>query len=186
MDFGLTVVSGGIKNNLTDIAQETLRNSASGIKGAAADAAGIGNIGDATRKALGKIRNPYREQIFKQVEFREFAFTYKFLPESIQEAQTVMAIINTLKQHMLPTFDPEAYYLIYPSEFSLSYMYENSQNQNVHKILDCVLTNMNVTYGEGDFTTFRGTQGMPSEIVMTLTFKEIVTLTADQIKKNNY
>ena len=183
MDFGQMVVTGKLN---AEIAQEAIRNASSGIKGAAADAAGISNVGDAARKALGKIRNPYREQIFKQVEFRELAFNYKFLPESIAEAKTVMQIIRNLKQHMLPTFDPQGYYLIYPSEFSLEYMYKDSSNIHVNKILDCVLTNMNVTYGEGDFTTFRETHGMPSEIIMTLTFKEIVTLTSNQTQKSNY
>ena len=183
MDFGQMVVTGKLN---AEIAQEAIRNASSGIKGAAADAAGINNVGDAARKALGKIRNPYREQIFKQVEFRELAFNYKFLPESIAEAKTVMQIIRNLKQHMLPTFDPQGYYLIYPSEFSLEYMYKDSSNIHVNKILDCVLTNMNVTYGEGDFTTFRETHGMPSEIIMTLTFKEIVTLTSNQTQKSNY
>lgn len=185
MDFGQLIVTGKLDNKI-EIAQEAIRNASSGIKGAAADAAGISNVGDAARKALGKIRNPYREQIFKQVEFRELAFSYKFLPESIAEATTVMQIIRNLKQHMLPTFDPQGYYLIYPSEFSLEYMYNSAPNIHVNKILDCVLTNMNVTYGEGDFTTFRETQGMPSEIIMTLTFKEIVTLTSNQTQKSNY
>ena len=184
MDFGQLVATG--KTGAIEISQEALRNASSGIKGAAADAAGISNVGDAARKALGKIRNPYREQIFKQVEFRELAFSYKFLPESIAEATTVMQIIRNLKQHMLPTFDPQGYYLIYPSEFSLEYMYNSAPNIHVNKILDCVLTNMNVTYGEGDFTTFRETHGMPSEIIMTLTFKEIVTLTSNQTQKSNY
>ena len=185
MDFGQLIVTGKLDNKI-EIAQEAIRNASSGIKGAAADAAGISNVGDAARKALGKIRNPYREQIFKQVEFRELAFNYKFLPESIAEATTVMQIIRNLKQHMLPTFDPQGYYLIYPSEFSLAYMYNSAPNIHVNKILDCVLTNMNVTYGEGDFTTFRETHGMPSEIIMTLTFKEIVTLTSNQTQKSNY
>jgi hypothetical protein len=185
MDMGEFVVSGGSLGSVGQIAAEALRNQA-GVKGALGNASGTENLGEATRKAQGKLRNPYREQIFKQVEFRTVTFNYTFLPESIQEAETVLNIIKLLKQHMLQTFAPEGYYLVYPSEFSLTYMYSERENTYVNKILDCVLTDMSVTYGSQDFTTFRDTAGKPSEIHIVLSFKEIVTLTGDQIFNNNY
>jgi len=137
----------------------------------------------AITKGLGKIKNPYREQIFKQVEFRTFNFEYTFLPESISEAQNVLQIVKILRQNMLPEVAENAFYLIYPSEFSLYYMYKGGLNTNVHQFSDCVLTNMTVKYGGQDFVTFKDSGGVPADIVMSLTFREIVPITSDRVDK---
>lgn len=139
----------------------------------------------AVTKGLGKIKNPYREQIFKQVEFRTFQFEYTFLPGSIAEAQNALEIIKILRQNMLPEVAENAFYLIYPSEFSLYYMYKGGVNTNVHQFSDCVLTNMTVKYGGQDFVTFKNSGGVPADIVMSLTFKEIVPITGDRVSKEN-
>jgi len=139
----------------------------------------------AVDKALGKIRNPYREQIFKQVNFREFSFDYVFLPESIEETNQVLDIIKTLRQNMLPEVARNAFYLIYPAEFSLQYMYKDNENPYVHQFSDCVLVDMKVKYGGQDFVTFKGTPGMPAEINMSLKFREIVPITGDRVVGEN-
>jgi len=139
----------------------------------------------AITKGLGKIKNPYREQIFKQVEFRTFNFEYTFLPGSIAEAQNVLQIIKILRQNMLPEVAENAFYLIYPSEFSLYYMYQGSVNTHVHQFSDCVLINMSVKYGGQDFVTFKNSGGVPADIVMNLTFREIVPITGDRVAKEN-
>jgi hypothetical protein len=51
----------------------------------------------------------------------------------------------------------------------------------VNKIATSVLTDMTVDYGsEGVFTTFRGTEGKPSEITLAMQFREISLLTKGQ------
>lgn len=139
----------------------------------------------AVTKSLGKVKNPYREQIFKQVEFRNFGFEYTFLPESVQEAQTVLEILKILRQNMLPEVAKNAFYLIYPSEFSLYYMYKGGLNPHVHQFSDCVLTDMSIKYGGQDFVTFKDSGGVPADIVMSLTFREIVPITGDRVKNEN-
>lgn len=139
----------------------------------------------AVTKGLGKIKNPYREQIFKQVEFRTFTFEYTFLPGSVAEAQNALQIIKILRQNMLPEVAENAFYLIYPSEFSLYYMYQGSVNTHVHQFSDCVLTNMTVKYGGQDFVTFKNSGGVPADIVMSLTFREIVPITGDRVANEN-
>lgn len=182
------VLSGGkqgLVNTGLGVAGDTLlRNINTGKIG---EAAGFntGGAAAAVNKSLGKVRNPYREQIFKQVDFRDFTFDYTFLPESVSEANTVLQIIKILRQNMLPEVSQNSFYMIYPAEFSLFYMYKDNFNQHVHQFSDCVLTGMTLKYGGQDFVTFKGTEGMPAEITMTLKFREIVPLTGDRVFGEN-
>lgn len=183
-----SILSGGKQgmfNTLKGVAGETLRR---GINpGKLGEVAGVNKAAAsaAVEKSLGKIRNPYREQMFKQVDFREFTIEYIFLPESVNEAKTVLQIIKLLRQNMLPEVAQNSFYMIYPAEFSLFYMYKNNLNQNVHQFSDCVLTGMTLKYGGQDFVTFKGTNGVPAEIAMTLKFREIVPLTGDRVMGEN-
>ncbi len=183
-----SVLSGGSQglfNTAKGLAGETLRRQIN--PGKIGEIAGVDQAAAtaAVDKSLGKIRNPYREQIFKQVNFREFTFEYTFLPESVQEAEQVLAILKVLRQNMLPEVAQNSFYMIYPAEFSLYYMYKENINPHVHQFSDCVLTSMSVKYGGQDFVTFKGTPGLPAEVTMTLKFKEIVPITGDRVYGEN-
>jgi hypothetical protein len=82
---------------------------------------------------------------------------------------------------MHPEIDPSRLFLIYPSEFNIEYRYKGKRNEYIHKISTCALTNVRVTYGSSDFTTFSGMNGAPSEINLDLTFSELETLSNDRI-----
>ena len=157
-----------------------------GTIGAAADLpAGIGLTGDlaagidATSK---KTANPYKEQLFKFIDFRRFEFAYKFAPRNKGELEAVMRIIQKFKYHMHPENDKTKLFLEYPSEFNIEYRYRGARNQYVNKISTCALTNMEVNYGNQDsFTSFTDTEGAPAEINLLLRFTELETLTNDRI-----
>jgi hypothetical protein len=183
-----SVLSGGKQgmfNTVKGMAGESLRRNIN--PGKMGEVAGFDQAAAtaAVDKSLGKVRNPYREQIFKQVDFRDFTFEYTFLPESEREAKTVLQIIRILRQNMLPEVSQNSFYMIYPAEFSLFYMYKDNFNQHVHQFSDCVLTGMTLKYGGQDFVTFKGTEGIPAEINMTLKFREIVPLTGDRVLGEN-
>jgi hypothetical protein len=138
-------------------------------------AAGI----DATSK---KTSNPYKEQLFKFIDFRRFEFAYKFAPRNMTELDNVMRIIQKFKYHMHPENSKTKLFLEYPSEFNIEYRYRGSRNQYVNKISTCALTNMEVNYGNQDsFTSFADTNGAPAEINLLLRFTELETLTNDRI-----
>lgn len=157
-----------------------------GVIGAAAGLpAGSGLTGDlaagidATSK---KTANPYKEQLFKFIDFRRFEFAYKFAPRNKTELEAVMRIIQKFKYHMHPENDKTKLFLEYPSEFNIEYRYRGARNQYVNKISTCALTNMEVNYGNQDsFTSFTDTEGAPAEINILLRFTELETLTNDRI-----
>jgi hypothetical protein len=140
-----------------------------------------GDLGGAIEATSKKVANPYREQLFKNMGFRSFGFSYKFNPRNTSELTSVMEIIQLFKYHMHPEIDPSRLFLIYPSEFNIEYRYKGKRNEYIHKISTCALTNVRVTYGSSDFTTFSGMNGAPSEINLDLTFSELETLSNDRI-----
>jgi hypothetical protein len=132
--------------------------------------------------ALGLAENPKKEQVFKGVDFRTFSFDYQFFPRSAEEAKNVLNIIQEFKYHMHPEFkDSNNFIYIYPSEFDVVYYQGGAENSNLHRHTSCVLTEMNVNYTpNGNFNTFAN--GMPTQINVTMSFRELALLTKDKIK----
>ena len=131
----------------------------------------------------GLAANPKKEQAFKNVDFRTFSFEYQFAPRSQTEAINVQNIIRAFKYHMHPEFkSADAFLYIYPSEFDIVYYQDVTENLNIHRHTSCVLTEMNVNYTpNGVFNTFEN--GMPTQINLTLTFKELMLLSKETIEK---
>ena len=157
----------------------------SGIKAAAnlpSDFGIAGEIGAAFDLASGKVANPYKEQLFSNMGFRQFAFNYKFNPRNKTELDHVEQIIRMFKYHMHPENDPTGLFLEYPSEFNIEYLYRGEENTHLSKVSTCALTDVKITYGNQDaFTTIKDTKGAPAEINMQLAFTELETLTNDRI-----
>lgn len=174
------VLSNGITN--PEIARSLLLNVAqvpSAIAGALGSDFNIGNLMAASTKTT---PNPFREQLFKAVDNREFQFNYKFLPRTETEAQAVENIIKMFKFHMHPELSARGLFYVYPSEFNIVYYYKGKENTHINKISTCVLKNMNIDYGsQGGFNTFRN--GMPTEINMSLSFLELEVLTKERVIK---
>lgn len=132
--------------------------------------------------ASGKVAlNPFKEVLFESVDFRSFNFKYKFLPKSPSEVKQVKDIIKLFKFHMHPEMSEGKLFFIYPSEFQITYYYNKEQNNYFHKFASCVLEGMDVTYGGEQFSSFKG--GEPTEINMSLTFRETEILTKNMIEK---
>jgi hypothetical protein len=132
--------------------------------------------------ATGLAANPKKEQVFKGVDFRTFSFDYQFFPRSETEAANVLRIIKEFKYHMHPEFkDASNFLYIYPSEFDISYYQNGEENKNLHRHTSCVLQELNVNYTpNGAFTTFPN--GMPTQINVTLGFRELGLLTKDKVE----
>jgi len=131
--------------------------------------------------AAGKIAlNPFKEVLFEAIDFRAFNFKYRFFPKSEDEAKTVDKIIRLFKFHMHPDLSSNKLFFIYPSEFEIAYYFDTKENVYFHKLKPCVLESMDVSYGGEQFSTFW--DGRPTEVNMTLTFRETEILTKKQIK----
>lgn len=163
-------------NMSSDIARRLMETAAT-IPGALNTNNRVQNLMEAGTK---RVANPFREVLFKSVGFREFEYTYRFMPKSENESQLVNNIIKTFKIHMHPELVPSGLYYIYPSDFDIVYYYKGKENKWLNKISTCALTDMRVDYGgQNSYSTFKS--GAPVEINLTLRFKELETLTKERI-----
>jgi hypothetical protein len=166
---------------------------AGAIAGGGADAAGAAGsygagvalrtpVGQFVSKTSGVAANPKKEQLFKSVDYRTFTFSYQFFPRTSEEAQSVREIIYNLKLHMHPEYKDAYHFLyVYPSEFDIYYYQNGKENLNLHRHTSCVLTDLSVSYSpQGVFTTFD--DGMPTQINVQMTFKELALLSKETIK----
>ena len=151
--------------------------------------AGIANVGLSTAPGgaymsarSGLAANPRKEMVFKGVDFRTFTFDYQFFPRSEDEAKNVEEIINTFKFHMHPEYkDTDSFLYLYPSEFDITYYTREGENRHIHRHTSCVLTELNISYApQGNFNVFAN--GMPTQINITLSFKELAIPTKESIK----
>ena len=161
--------------------------------GGAAMAAGLKNAANTPLNNIGDFRsfaeantglaiNPFKAQLFKNMEFRTFSFDYVFLPRNKEEYDSVQTIIKTFKRYMHPSFGDENYFMGYPAEFNIAYFHKEGANyENIFKLSSCALTDLKVEYGGADFVTFKGTSGAPTEIAMSLSFLELELLTDKRV-----
>lgn len=188
----------GLRSALSNNGEGLMDSAMNAIKGAGPAAAGyflknvnkgpLGALGDVEALAsssLGVAINPFTVQLFKNMGFRTFTFSYVFLPKDETEYNEVQKIIKTFKKYMHPTRNQATggVFLGYPAEFEIQYFYRNQENNHLFKISNCALTDLKVEYGGSDFTTFREVPGAPSEMTLQLSFTELEILTADRIEQ---
>lgn len=157
------------RNSATDLLAPTMARLASSVTSARLD--NLASV--ATRMRL----NPFRQQYFEEMDYRTFKFVYKFLPKNEVESAAVRDIIDNLRFHMHPERSSNGSFLIYPSEFDIAYFYNGAENLYWHRINTCVLVDLQVAYGGEKFSSF--IDGHPTEINLSLVFKEISPLTKE-------
>ena len=142
----------------------------------------------------GYIMTNRMELAFKGIPKRGFQYTFKMIPKSEQEAEEVKNIVLAFKTHMSPEGDDVGgtglgftgkNYKI-PNTFQIKYMFTTVENSYLHKIAECVLESMNVTYGGERFKTFDGIGdggAPPVETTMTLNFREMELITREKVRE---
>lgn len=163
-------------------AKGAIVNGAKGISSIVANMAlSKGPNAGALSAMTGLAPNPMKEQVFKGVDFRTFTMEYQFAPRSLEESENVSKIIKAFKYHMHPEYkDANNFLFLYPSEFDIEYYHKGEENLHIHRHTSCVLTELNVNYTpNGNFSTFVG--GRPTQINVTMTFKELTVLTKELI-----
>ena len=181
----------------------------SGLAAGADSIAAMGGVELNSEAALnavtGVVSNPRKEQLFNDVSFRTFDFSFNFFPKSKSETETVAEIIKMFRFHAHPEVSSNQMFYSMPSEFQITYVdlkYPSnnpfqqvaslfgansnagvaaSPNQWLNKIGRCALTNVTTDYTPlGRLTSFAN--GAPAAITLTLQFTELEAISRNKIK----
>ena len=147
---------------------------------------GLGGLREARGIMTGEIISDRLELAFKTINKRKFQYTFKMTPKNASEASEIRDIIMQFKKNMLPEFaggDKTGRRFVVPNTFTIQYMYDGQENSFLHKIGECVLENMTVTYGGDRYRTYtpQGDGAPPTETTITLAFAELDLVTREKI-----
>ena len=167
-----------------EISQEILKN----LGGAAIE--GLTNsegVIPLANRIFGRAENPFVEVFFNTMNIRTFQYNFNFAPRNEVETMEIQKIIQLFRFHMAPELqETNSRYLTLPSEFDIHYMYKAQngvgyENDFYGRIGTCVLENVSTNYTPNGVKSFAN--GAPTQITMSLTFKETETLTKEKINQ---
>lgn len=146
-----------------------------------------------TRKAF----NPYKENIFESVPFRQHSFNVKMVPRNAQESAQIRGIINALKYGMHPAFGgagsgqsiAATRWLDIPYSFGLEYKRIGAKGSALlYKFMPSVLTAFNVDYTpDGNYVAGRNLEDFNESgmaVNLQMTFKETKIITKDVLQND--
>lgn len=131
------------------------------------------SVGAAVDKATGVILNPFQSLIFQGVSLRSHQFSYRFSPNSAKESETLKAIIKELKIRMHPQKDGLLY--LFPDVCQISF----GTPGDPYFFKTCALESMSVNYAPSGQPAFFAGTNQPTEVEISMTFKEIEPLTRE-------
>jgi len=135
-------------------------------------------------RSEGRILNPNMELLFNGPTLRTFRFSFKMTPRDENESVSIKSIIRTLKKNMAAKGVGDLF-LKTPNIFELQYKKGNRPHPFLNLFKPCALTDISVNYtGENVYATYA--DGTPISMVMTLTFKELVPIYAEDYDKYKF
>ena len=149
---------------------------------------GLGGLREAVEMKKGVIFADRLELAFKGIDKRSFQYVFKMIPRSKDEADEIKKITNAFKLNMLPEFadgNRAGRSMTIPNTFDIQYMYQNAENNYLHKISTCYLESMDVSYGGSRYKTFDGNEdgAPPVETSISLNFREIELITRERAQE---
>ncbi len=168
-------------------AMDGLRTAVTGLALSAVEQVpGFAGAGAAIGIARGKVIVPKMEVTFEGIGLREFSYSFTFTPSSKEEADEINAIIRLFRENAAPEYtDALGIEMTIPNTFDIAYYSGAKENGYLHRIGECYLQSVDVTYG-GDKMTFhtQNEKGSPpTRTTMALNFKELQTVTKSLIQE---
>lgn len=129
-------------------------------------------------RARGRVSNPNRFSIFQSPGLREFSFTFKLIPQSEKEADEIPKIIKSFRLASYPDISQSRLEFTVPKVFKIKII--NSEQTIRIPFVAC--QSISVTYNPSSMSFFEH-KNTPSEIDLTLSFKELTQLTKQEIEE---
>ena len=151
------------------------------------DAVGLTGAREAFEINRAEVVADRMELAFKNVNRRNFQYSFKMIPKNEKEADEIRKIIYAFKFNMLPemTSGRAGNTMGFPNTFDIEYRFLGKDNDYVSRVSTCVLETMTVAYGGDRFKTFAPRDdGAPVvETSLTLSFKELELITRERVRE---
>jgi hypothetical protein len=134
--------------------------------------------------------NPNTRALFKQVSLRSFQFSFKLIPISSNEAESIKQIIKLFRTEMYPEDilmgDDQSLGYKFPNKFNIEFLSNGSIIDGI-KVADSYLEACSVSYNPTNQTILGNSKsGNFSEIDLNLTFTESRALSRNSIIKEGF
>jgi len=135
-------------------------------------------VGGAVRSAFQTTPNPNARILFKSVNIREFSFTFKLIPKSIEESNEITRIIKFFRTELYPEAIKEGGINVaykFPNKMKVILLYNGIEYKEKALSFEFMyLKAFNAVYNPTQSSFFRG--GRFSEVDISLTMAEDRTL----------
>jgi hypothetical protein len=140
---------------------------------------------DAVKAYTGVTTNPFQAILFEKPNFKTHSFTWKLVPTDYDESITIRDIVRTFQYHMLPgVSDSVGLFFSFPSMVTVSLF---PSSEFLYRFKPCVIENVTVNYSPGATPSFyRGTNGAPTAVTITVSLKEIEYFTNKDYVGNSF
>ena len=149
------------------------------------DAVGLTGAREAFEINRAEVVADRMELAFKNINRRNFQYSFKMIPKNEKEADEIRKIIYAFKFNMLPemTSGRAGNTMGFPNTFDIEYRFLGKDNDYISRVSTCVLETMTVSYGGDRFKTFAPRDdGAPVvETSLTLSFKELELITRERV-----
>ena len=149
------------------------------------DAVGLTGAREAFEINRAEVVADRMELAFKNINRRNFQYSFKMIPKNEKEADEIRKIIYAFKFNMLPemTSGRAGNTMGFPNTFDIEYRFLGKDNDYISRVSTCVLETMTVSYGGDRFKTFAPRDdGAPVvETNLTLSFKELELITRERV-----
>lgn len=136
-------------------------------------------------RSTGQVLQSNMELLFDGPTLRSFPFVFDFTPRNYDEGQMVKKIIRTIKQAILPKNGDQGVFINSPDLFQLQYITANGQDHPfLNRFKIGAMSDISVNYAaSGTYATY--SDGTPVHIQMSLTFKELNPIYAEDFDNND-
>jgi hypothetical protein len=133
-----------------------------------------GSISGIITQFMGAVPNPHASVFFKGMDLRQFTWTWKLVPRSSDESETLKKILNFIKRKVLPRAGGST--LDYPD--MIQPRIEGGSNKEVMGDFQmCMCKNLTINFTpEGGSAFFF--DGAPVSVELTMEFQEIIIQTS--------
>lgn len=128
--------------------------------------------------------NPQQQLLFDSIDFRSFQMSFQFTPRDSTESSTIRDIIKTFRLHAAPTLDTGigGMFFTVPDSFIIKFTRLGNTNDYITRVKESVLTSVDVNYAPNGIWSAHLEDGSPTQINLTLQFKEIALVDSTAIQ----